>query len=706
MVITYGIAMAMNWEKPFWAGLAVAFCSLATAGESIDRGIQRVVGTVLAGIAVLTLMALFPQDRWLFLLSMSVFIGICTYLWTSGSRNNFIWFNAGFNFPILAILGGGLALTSFDIVVLRAQETALGVVVYSLVAVLIWPKQGGASFRNSVVDISTGQSELFGRYLQMMLGAADDRGDSKLRAKLTGELAGLGGRLEGAAYDSTEIWEKRRAWRRCLQELSEFNGTLERWHSGIPDLNGLDLRRLLPGVEAFGAEIESRLFNIRAMLSGQPPGQQPRIMELHADRDALRSLSHLQRAAALLCRDQLAQIDALTLALFDTASGIGGIRSVRVQRLINKSESMPRVIDVDRLMATIRQSAVLWLTLLMAIYVPAFPNVVGTVALANAFAMAFAIVPFVHPRVLLVPSALGAAFAGSLYIFLMPHLSGFSALGAMIFVATFFIGYLFHRPQDFAARAMGLAMLVIVIGAENEQTYSFLYFANWFVAAIFFVLAMFVGWRFPISFRPEVRFLAMQRRFIRSAELLLSEEGPASDPKTAWLRRWRRAFRVHEITVLPKRLRAWSAALPPQALNKEDREHLQAFLHALEEVSDRIQALFQAESAAPPHSRATELTGVMREWRASIHESFDELAGKPHRMDLATSRMRLQDTLKRLEAQIESALDTIGEIGMSVEEGETVYRTLGACRGVSVALLKLTERVMPIDWARLREARF
>ena len=68
--------------------------------------------------------------------------------------------------------------------------------------------------------------------------------------------------------------------------------------------------------------------------------------------------------------------------------------------------------------------------------------------------------------------------------------------------------------------------------------------------------------------------------------------------------------------------------------------------------------------------------------------------------------MRLQDTLKRLEAQIESALDTIGEKDMSVEEGETVYRTLGACRGVSVALLKLTARVMPIDWARLREARF
>lgn len=161
MVITYGIALSMGWEKPFWAGLSVAFCSLATAGESIDRGIQRFVGTILAGVAVLSLMALFPQDRWLFLLSMSVFIALCTYLWTSGSRNNFIWFNAGFNFPILALLGGGLALTSFEIIVLRAQQTALGVVVCSLVAVLIWPKRGGAKFRNAVLDVCDAQSELF-----------------------------------------------------------------------------------------------------------------------------------------------------------------------------------------------------------------------------------------------------------------------------------------------------------------------------------------------------------------------------------------------------------------------------------------------------------------------------------------------------------------------------------------------------------------
>lgn len=30
LTIAIGIALAMNWEKPYWAGFTVAFCSLAT----------------------------------------------------------------------------------------------------------------------------------------------------------------------------------------------------------------------------------------------------------------------------------------------------------------------------------------------------------------------------------------------------------------------------------------------------------------------------------------------------------------------------------------------------------------------------------------------------------------------------------------------------------------------------------------------------
>jgi uncharacterized membrane protein YccC len=147
MVITYGIALSMDWDKPFWAALSVAFCSLATVGDSINRGIQRVLGTLLAGVVALMLVALFPQDRWLFLLSMSAFIALCTYRMNNSPRFFFIWFAAGFTVPILAMVGGTVGANSFEIIILRAQQTTLGVVVYSLVAVLLWPRRGRGAIR-------------------------------------------------------------------------------------------------------------------------------------------------------------------------------------------------------------------------------------------------------------------------------------------------------------------------------------------------------------------------------------------------------------------------------------------------------------------------------------------------------------------------------------------------------------------------------
>lgn len=44
MVLVYGIALKVNWMNPSWAGLAVAMIALATAGQSIRKGLLRIAG--------------------------------------------------------------------------------------------------------------------------------------------------------------------------------------------------------------------------------------------------------------------------------------------------------------------------------------------------------------------------------------------------------------------------------------------------------------------------------------------------------------------------------------------------------------------------------------------------------------------------------------------------------------------------------------
>ena len=51
MVLAYGVALSMDWDNPYWAGFSVAFCFLSTVGESLNKGLLRLSGTLLGSLA-------------------------------------------------------------------------------------------------------------------------------------------------------------------------------------------------------------------------------------------------------------------------------------------------------------------------------------------------------------------------------------------------------------------------------------------------------------------------------------------------------------------------------------------------------------------------------------------------------------------------------------------------------------------------------
>lgn len=79
IAIAYCISLSMAWDNPHWAAFLVAFCSLATVGESLLKGMLRTFGTFAAIFVALFLLALFPQDRWTFTLFVSLWVAFCTW---------------------------------------------------------------------------------------------------------------------------------------------------------------------------------------------------------------------------------------------------------------------------------------------------------------------------------------------------------------------------------------------------------------------------------------------------------------------------------------------------------------------------------------------------------------------------------------------------------------------------------------------------
>jgi hypothetical protein len=144
------VAFYLELNDAFWAGISAGVVCQPQLGSSLRKGWFRMVGTVVGGIAIVTLTALWPQDRLMFLLGLA--------LWGSASAfaatqlRNFAGYAAalaGYTAAIIAgdQLGatGGLNGHAFTLAVSRVSEICIGIV--SAGIVLAITDLGGARRR-------------------------------------------------------------------------------------------------------------------------------------------------------------------------------------------------------------------------------------------------------------------------------------------------------------------------------------------------------------------------------------------------------------------------------------------------------------------------------------------------------------------------------------------------------------------------------
>jgi uncharacterized membrane protein YccC len=311
MTIVYGIALYMEWDRPYWAGFAVAFISMATIQQSLSKGFMRMLGTLAAGIAALTLIALFPQQRWWFMGALSIYVGICTYMMT-GKNIPYFYQVSAFVCVIICFDGGVNSLNAFETAIVRIQETGMGISAYVLISVFLWPRRDNND--------------------------STDKNDQK---------------------------------------------------------------------------------------ASKTPNE----------------LSH-------------------------------GIFSLEPKRI---KAALEVIIN-------------LWLAFLIWVYVDP-PGHASFVIIVTTISLGLARFPAAKAASMIIPAIGSCIFSGVLYIFVMPLLSGFIQLGAMIFPATFAIAYLFSKPQQTILRAFGLAFFATLTSISNQQSYSFSSYAN---SSLMIILAIFM----------------------------------------------------------------------------------------------------------------------------------------------------------------------------------------------------------------------
>jgi len=705
MAIAYGIALSMDWDNPKWAGVAVAVISLATVGQSLNKAALRIFGTLIAAAVGLMIIALSAQDRWLFMLLLSTWVGLCTYM-MARAKHQYLWHVGGFVVVIISVEAALSAGNAFDVAVLRAQETGLGILVFSLVSVLVWPSNSQAKFEAAVGKLASTQHQLFTSYFGLMKGEGGADDARALKNALVQQQTGAEQLLDAAETDSYEVWELRQQWRRYRRQAAELASTLERWRESFAEVQGLALERLVPNLKEVGAELEDRFAALEHMLAGQTPGQPPQAMELTLDKAQVQALSHFHQAALTVCCSQLRHLEALTRSLFDSVADIKGFGQA-----VAVAESAPglntgMLFDPDRLAGVVRITVIMWLVFLAAVYVPDIPGGFGILNVAAPFGMILATTPHLQAKTLFTPAMVSILFAGLLYIFVMPQLSSFLGLGLMLFAVSFAICYLFASPKQALGRVFGLVMLVVVTGISNQQSYSFSSVANtaMMFPLVFLVLAL--STYFPFDLRPQWAFQRLLARFFRSSDYLLSTMRHDPDRVPTRLDRWRRSFHAHQLASLPRKLGAWALHIDARVLPSASPQAVQALVTDVQSLSFRMEELLEAR--AKPHAEfiIEELLHDIRAWRLRVREAFQRLSGDTGSGDVQRARATLGAIVERLELRVEESLNKATEEQLSRQDREHFYRLLGAFRGLSETTVQYVVHAAAIDWGRWREARF
>lgn len=716
LVIAAGTSLVLGWDNPKWAMFAVAFSFLATGGETLAKGLMRLAGTLIGIVLALSFLALFAQDRWAYAASVSLWLFICGWFIAGGSRIWYMWFVGGFMVILLVEYSQFDARTAFDVAVLRMQQTALGILIYTLVESLIFSNPAKEAFKSDLLAQIGRVRQGFGVLtagFRGEIGPAECRDEARKLGQSGIELQKmLTARLDGATVESFDVLERREAWRQAVTVLAGLIDAFAHWRLGFADLHDGGAHPPPPGLEPVLQEIDRRLAAAGALLAGCTSFTPPRQVAIPQVTEAGDGGDPFHQGALAVSLMALAEIErasrGLLLAVAD-GQGLSGKGIRGGARAAARSSLIPATIlpDPERFAGALRVSVSFLLSFLIFVWFPDIPAASMLLILSTNIALIVSRAPAtpigIVAKIGMVMILLGAA----LHIFVMPHLTSFAQLAVMIFVVSFAITYMFHDPKVAIGRTLGLAMMIVLMQLENRQSYSFLYAAN---LATAFLVPFGIVWLtgiFPVSFRPEDAFRRLLRRYMRACLALLETMTGDRPVPAGWWQRQIRAWNLRLIQTIPQQMTPWLNAMPDAALPGEGRARAQELLEALQALSHRIEDLFLLSRAGAGRRRHRELMPGLREWCDGVAAICRALRDDPQslsRPDSAIGPVRLT-RLRDLAASL--VLRNAGATqGDGPQDGRDLLRELTALRGVGEAVSGLLPLARGVDWDRMQEARF
>ncbi|QEY64327.1 FUSC family protein [Metapseudomonas lalkuanensis] len=135
-------AFRFDLQQPQWALMTAFIVAQPLSGMVVQKGLARLLGTLVGTVMSVTIVGLFAQTPWLFLLALATWLGICTAASTMmRSAWSYSFVLAGYTVAIIGLPAIAHPLTVFDQAVARSTEICLGIICATLTSALLWPQR-------------------------------------------------------------------------------------------------------------------------------------------------------------------------------------------------------------------------------------------------------------------------------------------------------------------------------------------------------------------------------------------------------------------------------------------------------------------------------------------------------------------------------------------------------------------------------------
>lgn len=635
-----GLALAWNLDKPFWAAFAAMVVSMGTLGQSAQKGLLRMGGTVLGVVAGFAGLAFFAQERMLCLSVLFLYCIVIVHLMFKFKEYSYFFYTSVIVAIVIIIGNSSDVSASFSMGVARMEETVLGIAVYTCFALVLWPRSSEQLLHKSLQELVQLQQKVFTAQCASLQGSPFSL---TMYEQLRQALTRCTNVLSAAQLESARVRAKSMEWVSILQYCRELMGQQQRFL--------LLARRMNPAftqgpewknqeqalLSAFAGMVEP--FTPQAA-TGPAPGQAEAPSESSvqptvpfavppAPDSTLAQAWQATSARMLTLCASIARHRAFLEAGSQNVEGVGNMEDVGQGSPAQKQADRPEHLEVvpewptswvtfaewwQLLLATL----IYWLILGLWIHLdPPGTLSAGFVEMGLMIAFVVFHTGYVNPVEMLVSFIGGCALAFVLSFVVMVHMTTFSEFALLLLMVTFTSAYIFHKPAMGMMRT-GFLLPWLSLGQFSEMR---AFTTDMFLPSTVGLLSC-VGVNALVFYcmergHPALRFLRGQGRFTKAVDFFMASPEQAAQQSPGLWHSVKRAYYAKIIRDEPSQLLALAFNF-----NEEDqgleRESVKLAALNMHYLGQQVRA-----TLLEPHLNAVRLT-LMRERGEDTRQSLQD----------------------------------------------------------------------------------